>query len=59
MKNTFKKYWRLWALAIGIKSGVTDAEANIIACMRTCLVLLTVITEVCIIANFLLTHNFI
>jgi hypothetical protein len=59
MKNTFKKYWRLWALAIGVKSGVTDSEANLIACMRTSLVLLTVIAELCIIANFILNHNFI
>jgi hypothetical protein len=56
MKNSLGKSWRLWAKAIGEKSGATDKEANIIAAIRSVFFILTVVTEISIIANFTLNH---
>lgn len=50
MKNRF---WRLWAKALGEKSGTTDAEANKIACIRTAIVLIYIITNLFIIAGII------
>jgi hypothetical protein len=38
-----KRLWRLWAKALGEKSGATDQEADLVALVRT-LILLTYIT---------------
>ncbi len=46
-----RRAWRLWAKAIGEKSGSTDAEANIIAAIRTSFFLLTVATEISILGT--------
>jgi hypothetical protein len=43
--------WRLWAKALGEKSGTTDAEADRIAVIRTIIVLCYVITNMFIIAG--------
>ena len=43
--------WRLWAKALGEKAGSTDQEANIIACLRTIIVLSYIITNCFIIAG--------
>ena len=43
--------WRLWAKALGEKSGSTDAEADRIAVIRTAIVLCYVITNIFIIAG--------
>jgi hypothetical protein len=43
--------WRLWAKALGEKSGNNDKEADIIACLRTIIVLIYVITNFFIIAG--------
>ena len=51
----FKKYWRLWAKAIGEKEGTTDAEADRIAMIRTVIVLVNFITCFFIIAGNI--HN--
>lgn len=45
------KLWRLWAKALGEKSGSTDAEADRIACVRTVIVLVYVITNCFIMAG--------
>jgi len=43
--------WRLWAKALGEKSGNTDNEANKIAIIRTAIVLCYIITNAFIIAG--------
>jgi hypothetical protein len=43
--------WRLWAKALGEKAGSTDREANIIACLRTIIVLQYILTNCFIIAG--------
>jgi hypothetical protein len=48
--------WRLWAKALGEKSGKDDKEADKIAVLRTIFVILTVVTEIHIILNFWITH---
>jgi hypothetical protein len=46
-----KRVWRLWAKALGEKTGNTDEEADRIACFRTLIVLIYVITNFFIIAG--------
>jgi hypothetical protein len=46
-----RKWWRLWAKAIGEKSGLTVHEADKIALIRTCIVLCYIITNLFIIAG--------
>ena len=43
--------WRLWAKALGEKSGDTDQESDRIALIRTFIVLTYVITNIFIIAG--------
>jgi hypothetical protein len=43
------KFWRLWAKALGEKSGLTDKEADKIAVIRTLIVLCYMITNAFII----------
>jgi len=43
--------WRLWAKALGEKSGNTNNEANKIAIIRTVIVLCYIITNAFIIAG--------
>jgi len=43
--------WRLWAKALGEKSGKTNSESDKIACIRTAIVLCYVITNIFIIAG--------
>lgn len=45
------KFWRLWAKALGEKSGKTDLEANVIAVIRTLIVLCYIITNLFIVAG--------
>lgn len=47
--------WRVWAKALGEKAGNTDAEANRVACIRTCIVLCYIITN-CFIAAGVIHH---
>jgi hypothetical protein len=51
------KVWRLWAKALGEKSGATDKEADRIACIRTCIVLCYVITNLFIVAGVIKHWN--
>jgi hypothetical protein len=45
--------WRLWAKALGEKSGSTDKEANTVALIRTLLVIVTLLTNFVIMAGVL------
>jgi hypothetical protein len=45
------KIWRIWAKALGEKSGSTDKEADKIALIRTLIVLSYIITNCFIIAG--------
>jgi hypothetical protein len=45
------KKWRLWAKALGEKSGRTNAEADLVAIIRTAIVLVYIITNLFIIAG--------
>ena len=45
------KIWRIWAKALGEKAGNTDQEADRIACIRTLIVLIYVITNFFIVAG--------
>lgn len=48
-----RNIWRLWAKALGEKSGTTDAEANKIACIRTAIVLVYILTNLFIVAGII------
>ena len=50
-----KNIWRLWAQALGEKTGQNDREADAVARFRTILILQAVITNVLISINILLT----
>jgi hypothetical protein len=52
-----KNMWRLWAKALGEKSGSTDAEADKIAFVRTAIVLCYIITNCFIIAGVIRHWN--
>jgi len=43
--------WRLWARALGSKTGSSDREADVVALIRTLLVLQAVICNVFIVWN--------
>jgi hypothetical protein len=46
-----KNLWRLWAKALGEKTGSSDDESDRIACIRTAIVACYVITNMFIIAG--------
>jgi len=50
-----KQFWRLWAKALGDKTGNTDLEADRVACIRT-VVLLTYIVTNCFIVAGVIRH---
>lgn len=52
-----KKVWRLWAKALGEKASANNKEADNIAIIRTVFVVVTLITELHIMANFWLSHG--
>lgn len=41
-----RKAWHLWAKAIGTKEGCTNREADIIALIRTFIILVVLITNI-------------
>lgn len=43
--------WRLWAKALGEKSGSTDKEADAIAIVRTIIVVIATLTNLVIVAG--------
>jgi hypothetical protein len=46
-----KDIWRLWAKALGEKSGATNQEADRVALIRTLIVLTYIVTNLFIIAG--------
>ena len=46
-----KSTWRLWAKALGEKSGKDDREADIVARIRTFIFVSYMVTNVAIVAN--------
>lgn len=46
-----KNFWRLWANALGAKAGKNDGEADMIAIIRTVIVLSYLVTNLFIIAG--------
>ena len=46
-----KSVWRIWAKALGEKSGKDDREADIIASIRTIILISYMVTNVAIVAN--------
>ena len=46
-----RKLWRIWAKSLGEKAGATDQEADIVALVRTLIVLSYLITNIFIIAG--------
>ena len=52
-----KSAWRIWAKALGEKSGKDDREADIIACIRTFIFVSYLVTNVAIVANALRHWN--
>jgi hypothetical protein len=56
-REIIKQLWRLWAKALGEKSGKTDQESNQIACIRTVIVLSYIITNCFIVAGVIRHWN--
>jgi hypothetical protein len=51
LRTKVKQLWRLWAKALGEKSGATDQEADSVALIRTVIILIYIITNLFIIAG--------
>jgi|TARA_B100000212_G_scaffold27492_1_gene18177 hypothetical protein len=49
-----KRLWRLWAQALGEKTGENDREADAVARFRTILILQGVVTNILISINILM-----
>ena len=47
----WKRVWRLWAKALGEKVGSNDKESDRIAILRTLIVLIYLLTNLCIVAG--------
>jgi len=52
-----KRFWRIWAKALGEKTGDTDKEADRIACIRTAIVLSYIVTNCFIVAGVIRHWN--
>ena len=46
-----RKVWRVWAKALGEKSGATEQEADRVALVRTLIVLCYIVTNMFIVAG--------
>lgn len=55
LKQYLKYWWTLWAKALGEKAHSNDRHADKIAIIRTCIVLLYIVTNCFIIAGII--HN--
>ena len=49
-----KKWWRLWAKALGEKIGETNKEADKVAFFRTLIIIQAVVTNILISINIIL-----
>jgi len=56
-KHKRKTVWRLWASALGEKAGKTDAEANIVAAVRTLIFITYFATNLFIVAGVIRHWN--
>ncbi len=52
-----KKMWRIWAKALGDKSGNTDSESDLIALVRTVIILTYLVTNCFIVAGVIRHWN--
>lgn len=50
---SLKKLWTLWAKALGQKSGTTDLDADIVAIIRTIILIGYMVTNICIVAGII------
>lgn len=50
-QSTKRKIWRIWAKALGEKAGATEQEADMVALVRTAIVLCYIITNLFIVAG--------
>ena len=57
MKIYLRKIWRLWSKALGERAGVNKQEADLIACIRTVIVLTYIITNCFIVAGVIRHWN--
>lgn len=48
-----RKIWRIWAKALGEKAGKNDFEADKVAIIRTIIVLIYILTNICIVAGII------
>ena len=51
MKIYLRNMWKVWAKALGEKSGATEQEADRVALVRTLIVLCYIITNMFIVAG--------
>jgi hypothetical protein len=51
------RYWEIWAKAIGEKSGKTNSESDLIAIVRTVIILIYLITNCFIVAGVIRHWN--
>jgi len=49
--------WKIWAKALGEKNGKTDRESDMIAMVRTAIVLCYIITNIVIVAGVIRHWN--
>jgi len=52
-----RKLWHIWAKALGEKAGKSNKEADLIACIRSMIVLVYIITNFVIIAGVIRHWN--
>jgi len=45
------KFWKLWANALGSKAGKSDSEADLVAIIRTLIIISYIVTNLFIIAG--------
>jgi hypothetical protein len=57
LKVVIKRFWRLWAKALGEKTGNTVKESDRIACIRTVIILSYIITNAFIVAGVIRHWN--
>jgi hypothetical protein len=57
MVKRLRKLWKLWAKALGEKSGDTDSEADQIAIIRTIIVSCYIITNLFILSGVIRHWN--
>jgi hypothetical protein len=55
VNTNIKKLWRIWAKALGEKSGASNEEADRIAIIRTVIVIIRTVIILC----YIITNSFI